>query len=183
MSILLFKLLCLFIGLLLISVVVVAVRTLIKNEDKYAKKPGSMMLNKQGKFITSTNVLSEKDFYDYYDWTIDKKTRDFVFKKYDGKCAYCGIELHEKGWHVDPINPKHRGHEDVSGEDNIDNFNPTCRRCNIWKKTYSLEDFRAEIADQANQLTRDSAQFRLAMDYGIIQSTEQPVIFYFEKCI
>jgi 5-methylcytosine-specific restriction endonuclease McrA len=35
------------------------------------------------------------------------KQRDLIFKKFDGRCAYCGCEL-TKGWHVDEIMPVHR---------------------------------------------------------------------------
>lgn len=35
------------------------------------------------------------------------KNRDLVFKKYDGKCAYCGTDL-VKGWHVDHLAPVNR---------------------------------------------------------------------------
>jgi hypothetical protein len=35
---------------------------------------------------------------------MDKKTRQIIFDKYNGKCAYCGCEL-VKGWHADHIEP------------------------------------------------------------------------------
>lgn len=36
-----------------------------------------------------------------------KANRELIFKKYDGRCAYCGCEL-QKGWHVDEVEPVRR---------------------------------------------------------------------------
>ena len=36
-----------------------------------------------------------------------KGDREIVFNKYDGHCAYCGVEL-QKGWHVDELLPVQR---------------------------------------------------------------------------
>ena len=85
-----------------------------------------------------------------------KAERILVFNKYGGKCAYCGCEL-QKGWHVDHIQAIRRGDSDksiemmnkarntplVRGENSIENYNPSCRSCNIWKSTYSIENSRA----------------------------------------
>lgn len=113
--------------------------------------------------------------------------RDKVFAKYKGKCAYCGCEL-QKGWHIDHVEAVYRGWKDEHlqrskikrGSDDIENYNPSCPRCNRWKSTWTIEQFRAEISKQIERLKRDSPQFRLAMDYGIINETKQPVKFYFE---
>lgn len=45
---------------------------------------------------------------------MDKKTRQLIFDKFGGKCAYCGCDL-EKGWHVDEIEPVRRNYEWVPG--------------------------------------------------------------------
>lgn len=116
-----------------------------------------------------------------------KKHRQEVFDKYGGKCAYCGCEL-QKGWHIDHIEPIYRTWEDKHiewygvkrGEDGIENYNPSCARCNRWKGTWSIEQFRGQISLQIERLKRDSPQFRLALDYGIIKETKTEVKFYFE---
>lgn len=124
-----------------------------------------------------------------------KKERQTVYEKYDGKCAYCGCEL-QKGWHVDHIEPRwHTLSEQAvklmeqasngrtkikKGKNCIENYNPACPRCNKWKSTYSIEQFREEIAAQIKRLKRDSSQFRMALDYCLIEETAKPVVFYFE---
>lgn len=45
---------------------------------------------------------------------MEKKQRQIVFDKFDGKCAYCGCEL-QKGWHVDHVEPCRRKRKWVSG--------------------------------------------------------------------
>lgn len=45
---------------------------------------------------------------------MNKKDREIIFNKYDGKCAYCGCEL-TKGWHADHMSPVHRLRKSVGG--------------------------------------------------------------------
>lgn len=124
-----------------------------------------------------------------------KKERQIVYEKYGGKCAYCGCEL-QKGWNVDHIEPHwHTWSEHAvklieqasngrtkikKGANSIENYNPACPRCNKWKSTYSVEQFREEIAAQIKRLKRDNSQFRMALDYRLIEETTKPVVFYFE---
>lgn len=117
-----------------------------------------------------------------------KNERQIVFDKYGGKCAYCGCEL-QKGWHVDHIEPAFHNwsDEDVKrhlkqerGLNIIENYNAACPRCNRWKGTWSIEQFRNEISLQLERLERDSAPFRMARDYGLIKTSEIEVKFYYE---
>ncbi len=101
-----------------------------------------------------------------------------VFEKYKGHCAYCGIMLSVKKLNVDHIIPSYLG-----GSNDLENLNPSCRRCNSWKKTYSIEEFRKELEAQPRRLLKSSASARLALDYGLlsIKPTNKSVEFYFEK--
>lgn len=123
-----------------------------------------------------------------------KKYRQVVFEKYGGRCAYCGCEL-LKGWHVDHINPIRRNESDAGiarfnqfrkvpitrGENDISNYNPACRQCNIWKSTYSIEHFRKEVSEQISRLNNYSANYRNAKRYGLVVEHDTPVVFYFES--
>jgi 5-methylcytosine-specific restriction endonuclease McrA len=125
-----------------------------------------------------------------------KKDRLIVFKKFNGKCAYCGEEL-QKGWHVDEVEPVRRNHKwnrekgryEVNKENpmmfperlHIDNQYPACRSCNIQKNSFSLEEFRNNIQNFVNSLNAYSTQYKFAKRYGLVQETEQKVEFYFEK--
>lgn len=67
-----------------------------------------------------------------------KSDRDLVFKKYNGKCAYCGCEL-KKGWHVDELLPVRRNGDGTCMHPerfNIKNQMPSCPSCVIFKKTH-----------------------------------------------
>ena len=89
--------------------------------------------------------------------------RQAVLEKTGGHCGYCGKELGGK-FHVDHIYPKHRG-----GKDDITNLIAACQRCNIRKATFTVEGFREEIEAQPDRLERDSAAFRLALAFGVIE--------------
>jgi hypothetical protein len=119
---------------------------------------------------------------------VKRAERQLVFEKYGGKCAYCGCGL-EKGWHVDHVEPYwHNWSEDnlkrmvkvVKGSNGIDNYNPSCPRCNKWKSTFSIEQFREEIQLQTQRLRNFSSNYRMAIDYRMIEETNKPVVFYFE---
>lgn len=130
---------------------------------------------------------------------MSKKIRKKIYDKTDGKCYYCGCALPER-WHKDHLHPLHRnpiGHRDENGKllkveyrddncehpdrDCFENLVPACPRCNIRKSTLTVEGFREVIQDQVNQLNSHSNQYELAKDFGLIEETENEVVFYFEK--
>lgn len=110
--------------------------------------------------------------------------RDQLRDMFGGKCAYCGRTLGAR-FHVDHIKPLLRGCSGASaegrGDDTLANTVPSCPRCNLRKSILSVEDFREEIAAQTQRLLRDSAAFRLAVDFGIVQITRAPVVFWCER--
>lgn len=123
------------------------------------------------------------------------KIRDLLKKKYDNKCAYCGIEL-QKGWHVDEIEPVRRNHKwnnekkryEIDKNNpmmhperlHIDNQNPSCASCNINKHSESLESFRNAIKGYMKHLNEKSTQYKIAKRYGLIVENNIAVKFYFE---
>ena len=114
-----------------------------------------------------------------------KQQRQEVFEKTGGRCAYCGVKLPAKGWHLDHIKPVYRGHDHINpafrGLDTVENAFPACPRCNRWKSVMSVDEFRTEIGAQVKRLRRDSPAFRLADDYGQVARTGCAVVFYFEN--
>jgi 5-methylcytosine-specific restriction endonuclease McrA len=118
-----------------------------------------------------------------------KIDRELVWLKCNKRCGYCGNEITLKQMQIDHIVPVFRGWKDeeldrynlTRGTDDFDNLLPTCARCNKWKSTHKLEQFRKEIELQLERLRRDSPGYRLALDYGLIKENEKKVVFYFEK--
>ena len=122
---------------------------------------------------------------------ISKKIRHQVYKKYGGHCAYCGSELKYEEMQVDHIDPcelndpgSRGGHEvkKTSEELNdISNLNPSCRMCNFYKSSFSLEKFRENLQSTLLKNVKKPFQFRLAEKYGIVETHEKKIEFYFEK--
>jgi 5-methylcytosine-specific restriction endonuclease McrA len=126
---------------------------------------------------------------------MNKKQRQIVYDKFNGRCAYCGEAIKIKDMQVDHIIPQsdflhhvknkykvpsflaHLTEWDVN---NIANLHPACRVCNKWKSSHDLEFFRIEVQEQVNRLNSYSANFRMAKKYGLIEEYQKPVIFYFE---
>lgn len=118
-----------------------------------------------------------------------KINRQEVYDKCNGRCAYCGNEITIKQMQVDHKEPLFRNHTDEQlkwykrerGTDDMDNLLPSCARCNKWKDTFTLEKFREIVQTSIDRLERDTPNFRLARDYGLIEVKQIPVVFYFER--
>lgn len=119
---------------------------------------------------------------------IKKEIRLCVLKKYNSKCAYCGIDLCLDTLQVDHIIPKYRGSTKeelskmnvVKGKDKIDNYNPSCKSCNASKSTFTLEKWRKEIELKKYRIHNNSSSFRILKRFGLIEIKNTPVKFYFE---
>jgi len=126
-----------------------------------------------------------------------KIDRVAVYNKYNCRCGYCGIPLRIQEMQVDHIIPQsdyanrikrtfqlpsfltNLNENDVN---NPANLMPSCRVCNNWKSSHSLEFFRAELAEQLKRLNNYSSNYRIAKKFGQIEETPKPIIFYFENC-
>jgi 5-methylcytosine-specific restriction endonuclease McrA len=119
---------------------------------------------------------------------VKKINREEIYNKCNGHCAYCGVEITIKQMQVDHIEPHWRTLTETQaqkskikkGSHEIENLNPSCSRCNKWKSTYSLESFRNVIETSLVRLERDTPNFRLARDYGLLTETPKRIKFYFE---
>ena len=114
-----------------------------------------------------------------------RQEREYIYNKYNGRCAYCGEKL-QKGWHVDHLEPIKRQvgggkkYNEYPERDNTKNKLPSCPACNINKHSMSLETFRYIIGNYINSLNNFSPQYRMAKKYGLIEETGKEVKFYFE---
>lgn len=114
--------------------------------------------------------------------TISKKEREAVYKKYDGHCAYCGKKLEYKEMQVDHLIPYQRERFGKYTEEQIwcfENYMPSCRRCNHYKRAHNLETFRRYIAEIPRKLS-DLYIFKVGIDYHLCSTTDHPIEFYFE---
>ena len=67
-----------------------------------------------------------------------------------------------------------------NGEDDIENYMPSCRMCNYYKRTMTPNEFRDQLQILTEKLNRDFL-YRMAKKYGIITERKEPVMFYFER--
>ena len=107
--------------------------------------------------------------------------RERIRAKTGGRCAYCGGELPHKGWHIDHVDATWRSHPERGGNESEENMMPACARCNRWKSVMTPNEFRDEIAAQFDRLYRDVPGFRLAVDYGLIERSDAPILFHTER--
>ncbi|EHC7832346.1 HNH endonuclease [Salmonella enterica subsp. enterica serovar Muenchen] len=131
---------------------------------------------------------------------LTRKQRERLRMKFGGRCAYCGCELPEKGWHADHVQAVLRKSERCmkAAEKGIfrlkstgdvfrpeadcpENIFPSCALCNLLKTTYSLEMFRKQVSLQVERGRRSSVNFRTAERFGLISVVNKPVVFWFEQ--
>ncbi|ELE9628770.1 HNH endonuclease [Salmonella enterica] len=131
---------------------------------------------------------------------LTRKQRERLRMKFGGRCAYCGCELPEKGWHADHVQAVLRKSERCmkAAEKGIfrlkstgdvfrpeadcpENIFPSCAPCNLLRTTYSLEMFRKQVSLQVERGRRSSVNFRTAERFGLISVVNKPVVFWFEQ--
>lgn len=106
---------------------------------------------------------------------IKKTDRIAVYQKYNGRCAYCGKIMCVREMQVDHIISKRRG-----GKDEMNNYNPSCKSCNHYKRSCSVDAFRGMLKTLTARLMKIYI-VRVALDYGIISINEWDERFYFER--
>jgi len=110
-----------------------------------------------------------------------KKTeRIKVYEKYDGHCAYCGKELVYKDMQVDHLEPRLNGLISAEYVEKFENYMPSCRRCNHYKRAHSLKEFRQLLVTLHERLMKQYLD-KVAFDYNIIKIKPFGGLFYFEK--
>lgn len=112
------------------------------------------------------------------------KNRQAIWDKSNGHCWYCGMELGEKGWHIDHVEPVFRNAATggfLEPEKDVDeNKVPACASCNLNKHSMALEAWREIIKGYVNSLNRDSTPYRFAKRYGLVEEKPIEVKFWFE---
>ncbi|AOA58310.1 HNH endonuclease [Acinetobacter larvae] len=114
---------------------------------------------------------------------LTKEQREQLKQKYGGHCAYCGCTLSDK-WHADHFEPIRRNNDGTCLNPELDvfqNLMPACPVCNKNKHSYPLEYWRKTLEDANRKLTKYVANYRLALMFGQVKETTQPVVFYFER--
>ena len=110
---------------------------------------------------------------------ISKSKREAVYRKYDGRCAYCGSEIAYKDMQVDHFRTLRVWNEADGAADDISNLMPACRMCNHYKRANPLELFRTYIAEIPRKL-RGNYIYKVGVAYGNIIENEKPIVFFFE---
>ena len=148
-----------------------------------------------------------------------KKTREQVFKKFDGHCAYCGEEIEYDKMQVDHIKPadnlrlykeylklakSEEGNEiqranwlriaenckkkvicdfgSLKNVDAIENLLPACADCNMYKSSFSVEQYRKTVKTLHLRMKYKSRmKLELFRKYNVKENQPFDGVFYFEK--
>lgn len=126
-------------------------------------------------------------------------TKEMLFQKFGGVCAFCGFELGER-WHIWDIESSktlvsYRG-EIIIGNDTYENKLPACHSCNSTRvhangynrnTPVSIEQFRKFLYHEFDFLREAQhtayAYYKKAIKYGLLVETGNEIVFHFEKHI
>lgn len=114
---------------------------------------------------------------------IKKLDRLKTYEKFKGHCAYCGKEIQYKEMRIDHIRPHRellKAIEEGFDIDDIENLNPSCYRCNHYKRSLNLEKFREYMMSLHERIIKNYI-VKVGIDYGIVNITPFSGKFYFEK--
>lgn len=114
--------------------------------------------------------------------SIPKSTRIELHNEMNGRCGYCGDPIEIKSMQVDHKTPIYHYELFELKDDPNDKSNLicACRRCNKWKDTFTITEFRKQISLQVDRLKNYNANYRLAKSFGLIEELDIRVKFYFE---
>jgi CRISPR/Cas system Type II protein with McrA/HNH and RuvC-like nuclease domain len=104
-----------------------------------------------------------------------KEIRKLVFEKYNGHCAYCGVELDFKTFQVDHLNTQL-----WSKDDSLDNLMPACAECDRYKPKWNIEVVREWLEKSKKQLLK-TQNLRILHRLGGFVISDEPIKFYFER--
>lgn len=119
---------------------------------------------------------------------IDRKK---VHAMFEGHCAYCGHTLENesgKFMQIDHVEPLRRNWYDKNGSclnphNEIEaNLFPACLKCNNYKGSMDVEEFRFWIKHTPMVLEK-LTPYRNALRFGMIEVKEWDGVFYFERKI
>lgn len=114
--------------------------------------------------------------------SFSKEIRKKIYDKYNGHCAYCGCVLDIKDMQIDHINSKYISeyyNEEI--DNSLNNLNPSCRQCNFYKSTKSIEQFRHDLEDTIWHNLEKMFNYRLLKKYGQVEEHKTKIKFYFEE--
>lgn len=127
---------------------------------------------------------------------LSKSQRAAVWELFGGNCAYCGHPLGDR-WHADHVQAIYRDRRtmcDANGDlyiksfgtqrpqhDTVENHYPSCVPCNLHKSASTIESWRKQLQRQTEIALRSCGPLRHAQRFGLVQFSDAPIVFYFEK--
>ena len=73
-----------------------------------------------------------------------RQLKSCLVSRQDGKCAYCGVELHTRGRERN-LSIDHKHPVSADGTNEKSNLQAICRQCNSWKDDHTDGEFEERI--------------------------------------
>ena len=106
---------------------------------------------------------------------MNKDLRKLVYRKFDGKCAYCGNYLEYKDLKIDHFIPKKLG-----GTEEFENLMPSCEICNHYKGHSNIFKFKSMMQNIHNKISKLYI-VKVAEKFGLITIKKFTSFYYEDK--
>lgn len=110
--------------------------------------------------------------------------RKMIWEKSKGKCWYCGCDLKDR-WDADHFHPVIRHPETKKmlcpEFDVIENLVPSCKPCNNFKHSNTIDGFKFIINEQFDNVPKNSTGMRQLMRLGLVDIDRKPIEFWYER--
>ncbi len=119
---------------------------IINFAKKYAKLIPLKKATVERVSFDTSSITNGKKLYgvEYQNGNLkDTKLRNFIFKKYNYKCVYCG----NRGEEIEHIVPRSKG-----GTNSVFNLTLSCKKCNKSKGNLSLKEFSKKVGKDFTHL-------------------------------
>ena len=90
---------------------------------------------------------------------------------------------------IDHLVPLYRNDSDerlnkwgkIRGTDDISNLMPSCRSCNHYKSTFTLDEYREQLMIMRERLNKQHKIYSISKRYRLIEEKPNKIVFFFEK--
>lgn len=108
---------------------------------------------------------------------LTKEIREKIHGRYGGRCAYCGKEISYKEMQISLKIPYYR----MADKGEYENYLPSCRLCNYYRRSLPLDDFRAKIVNFRYDLM-EHPKYQMLVRFSLFppKMEKRKVTFYFE---
>ncbi len=113
---------------------------------------------------------------------ISKSVKEEVYRRFNGRCAYCGWPVLFNEMEIDHSTPISRSLNEDSDDyiNSIYNLRLTCHECNNFKSNMSAGEFKLYLENKLMEDLCKDPKYKMAVKYGFVNQlhVKKDIEFY-----